>query len=147
MKARSAEHQLGFTLIELMIVVAILGLLAATALPNYQNYVIRSHVSECMNLATAAKTAITETAGSLGGLNQVTSTNTGFVFPAGGTPYCASIVIADGGLVTIQTQNLDTAVQPRLELRPTELGSGDGIDWACVQTTGDPAHVPVNCRQ
>jgi type IV pilus assembly protein PilA len=53
--------QHGFTLIELMIVVAIIGILAAIAIPAYQDYTIRAQVSEGMNLAAAAKTAVAET--------------------------------------------------------------------------------------
>ena len=55
------KMQQGFTLIELMIVVAIIGILAAIAIPAYQDYTIRAQVSEGMNLAAAAKAAVAET--------------------------------------------------------------------------------------
>ena len=62
------KQQKGFTLIELMIVIAIIGILAAIAIPAYQDYTIRSKVSEGLNLAGAAKLAVAETYDSKGGM-------------------------------------------------------------------------------
>ena len=69
--------QQGFTLIELMIVVAIIGILAAVALPAYQDYTTRSKMSEVLIMAAPAKLAVSETSSSLGTLASVTATNSG----------------------------------------------------------------------
>ena len=137
--------QQGFTLIELMIVVAIIGILAAIALPAYQDYTIRSKVSEAMVMGSEAKTAVAETAASLGGLVNVTAANTGFV--SAPTTYVASIVIADGtGAITINTRATGASVQPVLVLTPTQANPEDPLTWVCTTTAGLPKHVPANCR-
>ena len=142
--------QQGFTLIELMIVIAIIGILAAIALPAYQDYTIRSKVGEGVLLASAAKIAVAETASSLGGLAAVTGANSGFTFPAAGTDYVASIAITDAtGLVTVTmggTAGTGASVEPVMVLTPTQANPEDPITWVCTTPTGEFKHVPANCR-
>ncbi len=144
--------QQGFTLIELMIVIAIIGILAAVAVPQYQDYTIRTKVGECINLAAAAKTAVAETAQALGGLATVTATNTGFQDP-GPTDYCQSISVGANGVITIVaggskgTGAAAGAGEPTITLTPA-LGAGGGaITWTCaVDDAAKNKYVPANCR-
>jgi type IV pilus assembly protein PilA len=150
MNMHAVKHQQGFTLIELMIVVAIIGILAAIALPAYQDYTIRSKVSEGVALASEARTAVAETASSLGGLLNVTAANTGYTFPAGGTKYVASITITDAtGVVTVTmggTEGTGASIEPVVTLTPVQTNPEDPIDWQCNLLAGLAKHVPANCR-
>ena len=137
--------QKGFTLIELMIVVAIIGILAAVALPAYQDYTIRAKVSEGLTVSAAAKTAVAETAQSVGGLANLTATNTGYTFPANGSPYVASIAITPGtGRITVTTRATGATVAPVLVLTPTE--NAGATSWTCGLSAGEAKHAPSTCR-
>lgn len=140
------QVQKGFTLIELMIVIAILGILAVIAFPAYQDYTIRAKVSEGLNLAAPAKLAVAETAASLGGLSGVTAANSGYTFPTTGTKYVASIAIANGGAITVTTKNTGATKQPIFVLTPTQANSESPVEWACTYKNSEAKHVPANCR-
>ncbi len=136
--------QKGFTLIELMIVVAIIGILAAVALPAYQDYTTRAKMSEALVMAAPAKLAVAETTSSVGSLASVTASATGYEFP-GATKYVSNIVITDtSGLVTVTT-TIPNATGD-VVLTPTVVGSNTGqLRWTCSSTIA-AKYLPSECR-
>lgn len=136
------KAQKGFTLIELMIVVAIIGILAAIALPAYQDYTKRSHVSEGLTLASGAKASVTEYYSS----NNAMPTNNAAAGLAAATDIKGNAVTSVGvasGLITITFNNKVDAAKTLL-LSPV-TGAG-GVQWKCKVGTIDPKWVPSNCR-
>ena len=144
------KKQQGFTLIELMIVVAIIGILAAIAIPAYQDYTIRAQVSEGLNLSGGAKTAVTEFFQDRGTLP---TNNTEAGIAASGAiqgNYVDQVSVANG-VITIRysstaPQEANAAIDgDTLTLTPDTSNAGS-VDWNC--DSGDLAnkHLPAACR-
>ena len=149
--------QQGFTLIELMIVVAIIGILAAIAIPAYQDYTKRAHVSEGLTLAAAAKTAMTEYYATKGTFKKSDTENAsngtyGLPDPASITGNAVTSVTASGtsasqGTITIEYKDV-VAASSNNKLVMTGTASGGSIAWKCGAsgTTVEAKWVPSNCR-
>ena len=142
------KFQKGFTLIELMIVIAILGILIAIALPAYQDYTVRARVSEGVAQTAPAKLAVAETASSLpNGLTGITATNTGFTFPANGTDFVASIVVAAGtGIITTTHANTGAPANFTTVWTPAQANATAPINWSCTSLLANHRFVPAECR-
>lgn len=131
----------GFTAIELMTVIAVLGILVALALPAYQDYSVRARNSECLQLAAGAKLAVGE---GMHTLAQFSADGTGYQWSQA-TRYCASIVLDDEGVITATTRDTGGSPLAVFELAPQRHAAG--INWTCRETNqAAPAQLPAECR-
>ncbi len=141
------KKQQGFTLIELMIVVAIIGILAAIAIPAYQDYTIRAQVSEGLNLGGGSKTAVTEYYQDTG---VFPNTNALAGLEASGNitgKYVTQVAVGANGVITVTYGNSANAniTGDSLSLTPVDnLGS---VSWTCANASGlENKWLPAACR-
>lgn len=134
------SFQSGFTLIELMVVIAIVGILGAVALPAYQNYTIRAKVSEGLLAASACKVSVTEAvqSGSTSIPNNLCSGSTQYVerVTSGGD--------ASNATVTVALKGIDKNVDGKTIVYTGTIANATVTSWACT-TTLEQKYVPSGC--
>ncbi|SFL84146.1 type IV pilus assembly protein PilA [Nitrosomonas nitrosa] len=143
------QMQKGFTLIELMIVVAIIGILAAVAIPAYTDYTNRAKVTEAVGALANAKTSVSEYYTSQGAMPAnaaAAGINTGAI-----GSYVASVAYTKTSdtvgviEVTLAASGLATDLVSK-KFKLTGTGSAQGVSWACTKTDAPEKYLPANCR-
>ena len=136
----------GFTLIELMIVVAIIAIILTLALPVYSNYSIRAKVGEALSVGAAAKTSTASTCVETPNLPELTNENAGYIFIP--TEHLQSIDISGpctAPVITLTTQNTGAPEDIVIVLRGESPGLTGRIAWTCT-TDASFIYVPADCR-
>jgi type IV pilus assembly protein PilA len=139
--------QKGFTLIELMIVIAIVGILAAVALPAYQDYTIRARMSEPLALMGEAKNSMTEYYISNGAL-PANATAAGIRTVIGTTLVSTMAIDGTNGHITVTLtgdSGWGAAAGTTVKLSLTDTSSGT-LEYTCVPGTVESKYLPANCR-
>jgi len=143
--------QQGFTLIELMIVVAIIGILAAIAIPAYQDYIVRSKVTELVTAASACKNSVSEYFQTK---NTAPTTNEEAGCSSNASQYITSLAVTAPSTTSAQVQVLATAavgggiaVTDGVNLTGTYTAATGTVGWACTPAGAMPKkYLPANCR-
>lgn len=138
--------QKGFTLIELMIVIAIIGILMAYAIPSYHDYVVRSQAGECVSIMNGAKVGVSERWSAINSLGAISSNSTAFIAESASITgeNVGSVSVGNSGVITC-TFSSDV---PELDSNTITLSPVDGggsLVWTCTAPSLSIEHRPGSC--
>jgi type IV pilus assembly protein PilA len=139
------QTQQGFTLIELMIVIAIIGILASIAVPQFQSYTARSQVSEAVTLLSGLKQQLAEYCADKGAMP---TTLSDFEFTSSGQ-YVGKVkkLTASGIAITLQAKMKSTGVSKKVQKKTVKLGTTDcGVTWKCEKGDIENKYLPGACK-
>ena len=136
--------QKGFTLIELMIVIAIIGILAAIAIPQYQDYTKRAKMSEVIVAASPCKLAVSEYYSAKNAFPiDNAEAGCGTVLT---NAYVASVAVGAAGVITVTSKVPDAAGTVIMTPQANTATVVGAVDWECRAGTVDPKYIPSSCR-
>ena len=137
----------GFTLIEAMIVVAIIAIILTLALPVYQTYTVRAKVGEALSVAAAAKTSTADTCTTDPDIPVLNNVTAGYDFQP--STYVGSIVISgacSAPVITMTTVNTGAEVDPVLIITGTNIDATGRLSWECAELNSQNTFIPETCR-
>jgi len=141
------QMQKGFTLIELMIVIAIIGILAATAIPAYQDYTKRAKLTEVMVIASKDKASVSEYFLSVGEMPN--SAQAGVRINANGasqSEYLIDVDFSTNPTGAVLTYDINSTAIAAGTVVFAGSGSANGVSWSCNSGTLEKKFLPANCR-
>ena len=145
------QKQRGFTLIELMIVVAIIGILAAIAIPSYQDYTARAQVSEAVSLSAGLKTPLAEYYQTNGSFPTSPALNASDIASTLSGKYVRIVELRNpttNGIAIVATMKQAGSVAAAVATKLLEINTADGgRTWTCLSNNMDQKHLPAGCTR